>query len=389
MTRLGLAAACAVLVVPVSAAPAGAVTGTLVDQVLTIVAGPDDGDVSLQVQEDLDGSSTYVTTSPDAVVAGCDHYTGPNGAYSYCLGVPEKLVLDGGAGRADISVYFESEPAAEITTGADGGSVDASVGSATITGRAGPDVVTMWATTLHTELRGGDDRLDWTTPGGGGLVSLGVGDDAFLVATASGLADGAPSLVVQGGGGRDDLTAAGRSMRAYGGPGDDRFQPDATYFDWSANADASPVMKRDVIDGGPGVDTVFLANAGRSRPVRVTLDGRADDGAPGEKDNYGSDVENVVVRFVRAVVVGNKLDNRIELLAGGTAYGGRGNDVVVGGFRQSGGPGHDVFLGGGGTKAVLAADGVRDDIRCSSRRTVVYADRHDLVSAACRHVVRR
>jgi hypothetical protein len=389
MIRLGLVAACTALVVPITASPASAVTGTWVDQMLTVVAGPDDGDVSLEVYEDQYGEYTYVTTSPDTVVSGCDHSTGPNGGSSSCLGVAQKLVLDGGPGRADISAYFEAEPTAEITTGADGGSVDAVVGPATVTGHSGPDVVTLWAPTLHAELHAGEDTVAWTNQGGNGLLMLGTGDDSFLVSPAPQLGHATPQAVVEGGAGTDDLTAAGVAIRAYGGPGDDRFHPDASYVDPYEGTDLAPVVKGDMIDGGPGVDTVFLGDRGRTQALRVTLDGRADDGAPGERDDYGKDVENVVVRFVRAVVVGNGLDNRIELLAGGRAYGGRGADVLVGGFVQFGGRGHDVLLGRAGTRALYAADGVRDDVRCASPRTVVRADPQDLVSTSCRHVIRQ
>jgi hypothetical protein len=389
MRRLSLATACAVLVVPTTPSSAQAVTGSWAGGVLTVTAAPGDGHVDIDVYDNR-GDELDVTTSPvvDLSSSGCQYVTGAGGSGWVCYGgSPSRVVLDGGDGSADLSVNaYETTTEVEVTAGADGGTIEVDATSAMVTGRSARDVVSVRGAALHAELHDGEDLVSWTETAVYGLVSLGAGNDELLV-TRPAVVDGAmPSVTVQGGGGSDLITAGGRRLRAYGGPGDDRFLPDATTID-SGEISTPLVMKRDVVDGGPGVDTVVLANPRRSGPVRVTLDGRADDGEPGEHDNYGADVENVVVSRVPAVVVGNRLDNRIELLVGGTARGGRGDDVLLGGSRLVGGRGHDQLLGGSGTSLVLARDGVRDVVRCVSRHTVVHADRLDLVADSCRHVV--
>ena len=389
MRRLSLATACAVLVVPTTSSPAEAVTGSWAGGVLTVTAAPGDGHVNINVYDNR-GDELDVTTSPvvDLSSSGCQFVTGPGGSGWVCYGgSPSRVVLDGGDGSADLSVNaYERPTEVEVTAGADGGNIEVTATSAMITGRSARDVVSVWGSALHAELHSGDDVVRWTETAEYGLVMLGVGDDEFLVTPPAEVDEAMPSVTVEGGGGSDLIAAGGRSMRAYGGPGDDRFLPDATTADF-VEIWRPVVTKRDVVDGGPGVDTVVLANPRRSSPVRVTLDGRADDGEPGEHDNYGADVENVVVSRVRALVVGNRLDNRIELEVGGRAHGGRGDDVLVGGTRLIGGRGHDQLLGDAGTRLVLARDGVRDVVRCVSSRTVVHADRLDLVADSCRHVV--
>jgi hypothetical protein len=388
--RLSLATACAVLVVPTTPSPAEAVTGSWAGGVLTVTATPGDGHVTIDVYDNR-GDELDVTTSPvvDLSSSGCQYVTGPGGSGWVCYGgSPSRVVLDGGDGSADLSVNaYERPTEVEVTAGAEGGAIDVYATSAMITGRSARDVVSVWAAALHAELHGGADVVRWTETAEYGLVMLGVGDDEFLV-TPPAVVDGAmPGVTVQGGGGSDLIAAGGRRLRAYGGPGDDRFMPDATTTDFG-EIGTPLVTKRDVVDGGPGVDTVVLANPPRSSPVRVTLDGRADDGEPGEHDNYGADVENVLVELVPAVVVGNRLDNRIELRARGTAHGGRGDDVLLGGSRLAGGRGHDVLRGGRLTHLILAVDGTRDVVTCASDATVVRADALDDVSEACTHVLR-
>ena len=388
--RLGLAYAATVLLVVATTSPATAVTGSWSGGELRIVVQPEDGDLTLDVFDDVYGDHVYVTSTPNLDLSAFGCLGGPEPVRTWaCAGPVQRVVVDGGEGRADITASFNQMPSFDITTGSSGGTVEITGAEATVTGGDGSDEVTAYVTGLTADLGPGDDLLRWVFEADDASVTLGAGDDrlAALPGGTNALLDNHHHgrIDLSAGRGADDVTASGRTLHARGGAGDDRFAPDATSYFWGEGED-SPVQSGDVVLGGPGVDTVVLANRSRSQPVRITLDGRANDGRRGEKDNYS--VENVVVRYVAATVLGNSADNRIELFGGGTARGGPGADVLRGGTVLVGGPGRDVILADDETRLVSAADGVRDEIDCTTRRTIVHADPQDAVSASCRHVVR-
>jgi hypothetical protein len=234
-------------------------------------------------------------------------------------------------------------------------------------------------------MKGGDDAVAILSA----TARVRLGSGADLVRAGSADAElGGGRLVAHGQAGDDTFRIALRS-RVSGGAGQDLFfldtDPEATYPGWGV-----PVKPRpgDVVRGGTGRDTVVLDRPGRRTPLRISLDDRANDGEPGERDDYGSDVEDVIVRRVPATVIGSVADNHIELTAGGTAHGGPGDDVLVGGTRLVGGTGFDVLLAGADTAVVRADDGARDVIRCSGD-TVVHADSVDTVTGSCHEVTER
>jgi uncharacterized delta-60 repeat protein len=160
--------------------------------------------------------------------------------------------------------------------------------------------------------------------------------------------------VLLGLGGDDVLAGALGNDALWGGAGNDRFDEEYASLDGSADADD--------LHGGPGIDTLDYKD--RFVPVRVSLDGVADDGIAGEGDNARPDVENVVGGTADDVLIGSAANN---VLKGGDGddqlYGGGGNDILSGnagrdrlygeagddilwGFgrdadRLDGGPGHD------------------------------------------------
>jgi Ca2+-binding RTX toxin-like protein len=83
----------------------------------------------------------------------------------------------------------------------------------------------------------------------------------------------------------------------------------------------------DVLGGGLGTDTADYSS--RSEPLNLTLDGVANDGAPGENDLIRDDVENVRGGSGGDTIVGDALDNVLD-----------------------GGPGADNISGGDGVDAV-------------------------------------
>jgi Ca2+-binding RTX toxin-like protein len=134
----------------------------------------------------------------------------------------------------------------------------------------------------------------------------------------------------------------------------------------------------DVLDGGDGIDTASYRDTGFDG-VTVTLDGRANDGAPagaagvpagGEADNVLT--ENVTGSEFDDVITGNDESNRLS--------GGGGDDTLRGagaGDAILGGPGLDTLLGESGVDVVNANDGVHDQVDCGPDPDVANLDLTD------------
>lgn len=148
---------------------------------------------------------------------------------------------------------------------------------------------------------------------------------------------GVRKIRVDGLGGNDVITASGKlkPLTFYGGDGNDTLlgsaAGDALFGDagddWLDGAGGG-----DQLRGGDGRDTVDYSS--RRRGVVVTLDGRANDGNSGERDNVAADVE--VIR------------------------GGRGNDRLIGNAHANmliGSKGRDTLIGGGGEDSLLGGAG--------------------------------
>lgn len=165
----------------------------------------------------------------------------------------------------------------------------------------------------------------------------GEGDDTLIGnASANTLLGGGGRDDLRGGDGDDGLVGGMGDDVISGGAGDDVFQADR-YPTWLDVIDGA-----DVFTGGAGMDTVDYRF--RHRGVSVTLtDGGPDDGARGEGDNIGADVENVFGGEADDVLVGNSGDNRID--------GGPGAD------RITGGSGRDQLFGSDGNDELSAVDG--------------------------------
>jgi RTX calcium-binding nonapeptide repeat (4 copies) len=158
---------------------------------------------------------------------------------------------------------------------------------------------------------------------GAGLISGGPGDDRLV---------GPDSVGARFVGGRGDDEMTGGSLP-------DLFE--STRRDGSdtmAGGGPPPLLDADYF---PGHDEVWYT---RSRPVRVLLDGRPNDGARGEHDNLVS-IEGVST--------------------------GAGDDVVIGTAGAEyffGGAGRDLLRGGGGADRLVGGDGLlrRSDIPLGS-----------------------
>ena len=88
--------------------------------------------------------------------------------------------------------------------------------------------------------------------------------------------------------------------------------------------------------------------------IVVTLDGAPNDGAAGEGDNVGPDVEDIFGADGPDKLTGSSADNTID--------GGAGDD------RLTGGRGHDAIFAGDGEDVIEARDGSVDRIECGAGR---------------------
>jgi Ca2+-binding RTX toxin-like protein len=171
---------------------------------------------------------------------------------------------------------------------------------------------------------------------GNNVISGGDGDDRLV--------GGDGNDIIDGGAGDDFLSGSNGNDLLVGGAGDDLliggFGDDILYGgDGNDTAQAFDVADgSDVFHGGAGHDHADYSR--RVGPVRVSLDGTANDGAPGEGDNIRPDVEAVT--------------------------GGASDDILIGNASANvltGGPGNDSLFGLGGDDVLYGADGVSGNDR--------------------------
>jgi Ca2+-binding RTX toxin-like protein len=278
-------------------------------------------------------------------------------------------------------------------------------------------------------------------------VSLGGGDDRFSISDApwepfppnvhveSFGGDGNDRLqsghVLDGGAGDDRLEGHDGDQLLRGGPGNDEVSglagSDQVYGDAgndTVSGDSHRAAFPDVIDGGPGTDTIGQDWQDSEARLTITLSGGADDGRPGEGDDVRS-VESLkgfsAGRFVGTdgpdgiEVVQTEQPSELSGLGGDDVLnasdgadrldGGAGADRLDGGFGDDtlvGGPGRDTISGDSaqgecalywcrlpsGNDTVEARDGEVDSVTCGVGADVVRADPQDVVAPDCETVER-
>jgi len=187
------------------------------------------------------------------------------------------------------------------------------------------------------------------------VAALGDGTDRADASTFTGpvTLDGGPGDdVLDGGAGNDTIS---------GGAGDDA-------LNGGTGADA--------LSGGAGLDAATHVMLAAAPAASVSLDDAANDGLPGEGDNYASDIEDVSILGQGPAVVP----------IGSTLIGSAGpNELVTG-------PGNDTINAGTGLDRVTAdagddtidvRDGYSDRVRCGAGTDTVVADTLDLIGADC------
>lgn len=253
-------------------------------------------------------------------------------------GDAEQVVLTGvGAEANDVFVNWGNNPSAQLTI--------RDYAGVSVVG--GPCVEASWAADMVECPPSMRPRV---------VLRLGAGDDE---ASSGNLNATGTTTVMYGGPGRDELQSGAGTDRLHGGPGNDTLVPDGD----------SPAPG-DIVSGGPGVDLLDLRPVVAST-LRASLDGVANDGRPGDRDNYRADIENINGSNVaRNTLVGNA---RRNVLAGGDL-----GDVLVGGA------GRDELDGRGGNDTLNALDGRGGDrISCGSGADVAYLDPGDVAARDC------
>jgi Ca2+-binding RTX toxin-like protein len=185
----------------------------------------------------------------------------------------------------------------------------------------------------------------------GGITALSLDardrDDRIVVASV------AVPVTLIGAEGDDVLTGGDGGDTLNGGAGADRL--DGAAGNDTLNGDSGDDRMvggtgNDVLNGGTGTDTAdFTA---RTASLTISIDGTANDGAPGETDNVKTDVENV--------------------------EGGSGNDVLIGGTANNvlnGGGGHDSLDGDAGNDTLDGAAGDDDLTGGAGTDLVTYSAR--------------
>jgi RTX calcium-binding nonapeptide repeat (4 copies) len=132
----------------------------------------------------------------------------------------------------------------------------------------------------------------------------------------------------------------------------------------------------DSLGGGPGTDELIggaghdhVSWYGTLEPVRVTLDGQANDGAAGENDFVHGDIEGATGGEGADVLVGDAQANSLVGSAGDDSIeAGAGEDQVDSGAGSDlmvGGPGRDRLSNSTGQDDIRARDGEQDTITCA------------------------
>src|SRR4051794_33970370 len=223
---------------------------------------------------------------------------------------------------------------------------------------------------ITVDLGDADDRLTSTSAlpttaldgAGDDRVSLGPGADTLKPGTGADVLAGGAGLDVADYSARTkDLTVTLDDQPGDGEAGEnDDVRSDVENVTGGAGADrlvgsaAGNVLRGnagdDTFDGGAGADT-FAGDTGqdvadyRTRTAALTLsdDGVANDGAAGEGDNIGTDVDDLLGGSGDDTITGSTWTN--------TLRGGAGRDTLDGGTNDDvldGGPGADIIAGGAG-----------------------------------------
>ncbi|GID96592.1 calcium-binding protein [Amorphoplanes digitatis] len=163
---------------------------------------------------------------------------------------------------------------------------------------------------------------------GSDVLAGGTGNDKLYGGSGNDILGGNENAdKLYGQGGNDSLEGGIGNDLLSGGAGDDHLEGDVD------PEDSHGPYGADVLLGGSGRDTVDYY---RPKAI-VDLDGaKGDDGAPGERDTVGADVENITGGDGDNVFTGNGAANRLTGGEGKDVFrGGAGNDELYGGYGSN------------------------------------------------------
>jgi Ca2+-binding RTX toxin-like protein len=233
-----------------------------------------------------------------------------------------------------------------------GADVERIVGGAandTIVGGAGDDDIDGGPGDDRIDGLGGRDVLDGGA-GDGGSDTVNGGDDPDTV-----LGDGGND-VLDGGDGNDVVRGGPSGDTLRGGAGDDDLHGDEGDDRLAGGAGG------DRMSGGAGGDEALYADG---PAVRVRLDGVANDGGAGERDNVDGDIEDLTGGRHQDTFTGDARANALD--------GGAGQDFV------DGGKGVDTITAGADRDTVRSRDGASDRVACGPGTDFAIVDRRDKV----------
>ena len=372
-------------------------------------------------------------------------YDDPVAIPMHVTGGPGEDQIVGNAGNdhldAGAATEAESRFGQSVSAGAgDDVVLDSSFAEASLNGGEGNDTITTTAREANVSGEGGDDVI--TATGGDVFVIGDAGDDTLTGGEGDDhLLGDAGADVLYGAGGADTLNGYAAfgdpdgPDEIHGGAGDDVINggPASDRLFGEAGGDliigggpAEGVPSGDdLLDGGDGDDRLepvttgslfpdyggadtYVGGAGhdrfdyfwRSDPVRLSLNGSADDGALGEGDDVKADLEEVgggsgpdvlVGSGAGDIIHGYEGDDEIRGLGGADTLdggdftddvdGGAGDDTIQGGTLSdtlTGGPGRDTVLAdrlcsefgttkcfSGDSDVIHVRDGERDTVFCT------------------------
>ena len=158
---------------------------------------------------------------------------------------------------------------------------------------------------------------------------------------------------VAGGPGPDTLSGTRHAQTLSGGLGDDRLVGRSGTQELNGGQGADSLeggLGDDTLEGGAGTDVIaggpgndIVAYTDHRAPVKITFDGRANDGSVGENDWVRADVESVFSGLGPTTFIGDAHRNEF--------YGGDERDFV------SAGAGDDVIFAGGGRDVLTGGTG--------------------------------
>jgi hypothetical protein len=343
------------------AGPANASTASVNDGRLTVRAAPGETN-DLKVEQRPDGYFLYDSSAAVTPAAGCVATTGAYGNQGVvCSGVSSvgveladrddvflmthpiaaPLTLSGGRGR-DLMIYRDTPAAIDVST--DGGANDGPSGQDNIK----PDVERLFGTEFADTLRSGPL---------GGELGAGPGDDTMT-----------------------------------GGPGDDTIN--AAYVeDVGIDAGYFYAQGKDEVTCGRGRDLVLADHeddvARDCEVVAVDNFGASGNGGFSVAGSRRSDVIGPLPFGWGPSTVRAYGGNDTIRASEGRAYGGKGNDRIIGADRTT----QEVY-GNAGRDRIDVRDkhGIpfsRDVVRCGPGSDLVYANFNDRIADDCEHVSRR